>query len=120
MTIRGNALTTHQVPVDPEETEMSGSIVFRTSAVTYSKEQVLNRVERSNKTITTVVRFNEPVSKKQQALMHELFSSDEEEMVEKRAVADLYMCTNFCTSTEWRFVPSGALYRVALCTEWRF
>ena len=22
--------------------------------------------------------------------------------------------------TEWRFVPSGALYRVALCTEWRF
>ena len=22
--------------------------------------------------------------------------------------------------TEWRFVPSGALYRVALCTGWRF
>ena len=62
MTIRGNALTTHQVPVDPEETEMSGSIVFRTSAVTYSKEQVLNRVEQSNKTITNVVRFKEPVS----------------------------------------------------------
>ena len=63
---------------------MSGSIVFRTSSVTYSKEQVLRRVERSNKTITTVVRFKEPVSKEQQALMHELFSSDEE-MVEESA-----------------------------------
>jgi hypothetical protein len=49
-------------------------------------------------------------------------------------VPSLYICTCVQTSvlvpsgalyrvalcTEWRFVPGGALYRVALCTEWRF
>jgi hypothetical protein len=89
MTIRGNALTTHQVPMDPQEKQMSGSIVFRTSSVAYSKEQVLKRVERANQSITTVVRFKEPVSDEEQALMHELFSSSDEEesaMVEESVI----------------------------------
>jgi hypothetical protein len=57
MTIRGNELTTHEVPREPGSTEMSGSVVFRTSALVYPPAEVAKRVASADKNYNTVVRF---------------------------------------------------------------
>ena len=62
MTLKGNALTTHEVPREPDNTEMSGSVVFRTSNVIYTPEQVQKRVTQSDKNINTVIYFVDPIA----------------------------------------------------------
>ena len=62
MTLKGNALTTHEVPREPDNTEMSGSVVFRTSNVIYTPEQVQKRVTQSDKNINTVINFVDPIA----------------------------------------------------------
>eukprot|EP01047_Picozoa_sp_COSAG01_P061298 COSAG01_NODE_7636_length_3119_cov_1.363907_1_plen_640_part_00 len=62
MTLKGNAMTTHEVPREPDNTEMSGSIVFRTSNLLYTPEQVQKRVAQSDKNINTVIHFVDPAA----------------------------------------------------------